>query len=1088
MTPGSTASLPWKMFDSCASFILLSGKMNAQPSTSSSGPEYKVQKALKKVFGFDSFRTALQESAVKAAVKGEKDIFICMPTGAGKSLCYQLPAVLAVGITIVISPLIALIQDQVDHLLALKIKACSLNSKLATQERKKILEDLESEKPQIKLLYITPEMAASVSFQPILGSLLSRNLLSYLIVDEAHCVSQWGHDFRPDYLRLGSLRCRVPQAPCIALTATATKQVQDDILVSLKLKQPVAMFKTPCFRSNLFYDVQLKDLLSDPYENLKDFCLKALGEKKPTGSYSGGCGIIYCRTRDACQEVATQLSHRGIKAKAYHAGLKAVERTTIQNEWMEETVPVIVATISFGMGVDKANVRFVAHWNIAKSMAGYYQESGRAGRDGKNSSCRLYYSRTDRDQVSFLIKKEIAEKQAKKGSLKNSDKASMIGFEVMVNFSEQLGCRHAAIARHFGDDPPLCNRSCDYCVNPDVVKKQLDLLQSLTVGGRTCIRAAEVSRGPFGHDPELYEGGRKGYGFARYDEDSDWGDDEASEENRKKEWNQFYLQQMKLRKSKTPEKEEFVPPDTFCPLKDASSRKIPKLTVKAREHCLKMLEEALSSNLQGKASVISTDIGTCAVEMEHEVFRTSKMSNLYKAAVLKKVAEIKQASKDGSLYPALEPEANRTPVTKEEQSAMKVENESSQVFSFKPKRIGVGFRGVGGQFQTASELLKKPQMGKRVKPIPDLAQAGSSSSEGEEGSEFPVKREGVAEVAQKNVTGGDVPHRAEKDPDLEDKTSVWGSPSKRAKPTKKQLQLAKAARKNSQRISKFLQPPRGQLETAALGDPEAEGKGENHAVAMMSAAPSPRTAHPGKQDAKEREELALKSSSQGSKETLGWDERDQSHVEEEDLVARTDKGLPNINQDVISKSARKGVDALTPDKEEMTQLSTKTVMDSEINNVRDSLKRKREGSAEGMQSSAAKRQRKEAKSSILFPPEGKDVDSMTKKKVSFDPSLSQEDKGETTKSVQLLTKSMSLKQIADIVVKYLTPFFKEGKFASKDLFKGFARHLSHFLAGEEQSFPKNVKEETRRLIKEFFKTRVKCESEEDWQELLRCNR
>ncbi|XP_022278430.1 ATP-dependent DNA helicase Q5 isoform X7 [Canis lupus baileyi] len=399
--------------------------------------ERRVRSTLKKVFGFDSFKTPLQESATMAVVRGDKDVFVCMPTGAGKSLCYQLPALLAKGITIVVSPLIALIQDQVDHLLALKVRVSSLNSKLSAQEKKELLSDLEREKPQTKLLYITPEMAASPSFQPTLNSLVSRHLLSYLVVDEAHCVSQWGHDFRPDYLRLGTLRSRLAHAPCIALTATATLQVQEDVFAALHLKQPVATFKTPCFRANLFYDVQFKELLSDPYGNLRDFCLKALGQKADKGLLSG-CGIVYCRTREACEQLATELSYRGVNAKAYHAGLKASERTLVQNEWMEEKVPVIVATISFGMGVDKANVRFVAHWNIAKSMAGYYQESGRAGRDGKPSWCRLYYSRNDRDQVSFLIRKEVAKLQEKRGN-KASDKAAILAFDALVTFCEELG-------------------------------------------------------------------------------------------------------------------------------------------------------------------------------------------------------------------------------------------------------------------------------------------------------------------------------------------------------------------------------------------------------------------------------------------------------------------------------------------------------------------------------------------------------------------------------------------------------------------------------------------------------------------------
>ncbi|NXO59586.1 RECQ5 helicase, partial [Aramus guarauna] len=1001
--------------------------------------EGRVRKTLQRVFGFESFKTSLQESATMTVARGEKDVFVCMPTGAGKSLCYQLPAVLAVGITIVISPLIALIQDQVDHLLALKIKACSLNSKLSAQEKKTILADLASEKPQVKLLYITPEMAAASSFQPTLNSLMSRNLLSYLIIDEAHCVSQWGHDFRPDYLRLGTLRTRIPNTPCVALTATATKQVQEDIVAALKLKQPLSTFKTPCFRSNLFYDVQFKDLLTDPYTNLKDFCLKALEVKNTTGVYSG-CGIVYCRMRDVCDQLAIELSYRGVKAKAYHAGLKAAERTSVQNEWMEEKIPVIVATISFGMGVDKANVRFVAHWNIAKSMAGYYQESGRAGRDGKPSCCRLYYSRNDRDQVSFLIKKELSNIQEKKGTLKESDKAVMTAFDAIVNFCEELGCRHAAIAKYFGDVTPPCNKCCDYCKNPGAVKRQLESLERCTNSwSKTCI-------GPTGsswdsYDPELYEGGRRGCrGFSRYDEESSGNGDEANEESRKREWNNFYKKQMSLRKGKEPEKEDFVPPSADCPLKDAFSRRISKLTVKGREHCLKMLEEALSTNQNvpaagGKGS----DPHACAVDLEYEAFRTSKMANSYKATVLKKVAEINKASKQGELFSVFgsRTSGNSSLETKSGSLAEEDFLPASQVYSFKPKRVGAGFPKKSSLFQTASELLKI-QEESDAKPVikvdcPNGEDNSNCSLEVDTRNPVLQKKE-IATKAMCESAGGEVllPEKKGQQPSPDTKAALWDSPTKKSKPSKKQQMLAEAAKKESQDISKFFSLPKGGSKGKSCSSAKEDG-------CSVSTLPQ------------------VSSQSMCQEKSIPRENKD---VSGEDVTGHSQAENVELRDTEVT---------LTEGEEDF---KTQQAAESELLQEEIDVK----------SSPATKRLRTVAKSSILSQPESKSV-GLTKKKVTFDPNLSQCDKEGTSKTIQPVTKGMSLKETADIVVKYLTPFYKGGKFASKNLFKGFARHLSHLLAEEQNPACKTVKEEAQRLIKEFFKTRVRCESETDWQEL-----
>src|SRR5256886_4493982 len=390
--------------------------------------------ALKNYFGYDAFRP-LQEEIIRDALAG-RDVFALMPTGGGKSLCLPLPALLRDGLTIVVSPLISLMKDQVDALRTSGIAATFLNSALDRHEAVERLRRLN--RGEYRLLYVAPERL-------MLDTFLERALnwnIAQIAIDEAHCISEWGHDFRPEYRELKKLRRHLPDVPIMALTATATERVRADILKQLALRDPrcyVASFNRP----NLSYRVVPK---STPYEQLLAFI-----RGRPNES-----GIVYCASRKTTDSLARNLSQDGVKAKPYHAGLTARERTQNQELFLRDDVRVITATIAFGMGINKPNVRFVVHHDLPKNIESYYQETGRAGRDGLPSECVLLFSASDVvKQTRFFEEKSEKEQGIAREQLRQ-----------MVHYAETRECRRATLLKYFGEQfPGPCN-GCDNCLEP----------------------------------------------------------------------------------------------------------------------------------------------------------------------------------------------------------------------------------------------------------------------------------------------------------------------------------------------------------------------------------------------------------------------------------------------------------------------------------------------------------------------------------------------------------------------------------------------------------------------------------------------
>ncbi len=416
----------------------------------------KADALLKSVFGFDGYRS-FQRDIIEAVLSG-RDVLAILPTGGGKSLCYQLPALVMPGYALVVSPLIALMRDQLDALVQLGVPAVFLNSSLTPEEYRASCARVRS--GEVRLVYAAPEGLSSERLVEVLDAAPP----SLLVVDEAHCISQWGHDFRPEYRRIASLRVRFPGISCLAVTATAPERVRDDIAQNLALKDP-GVFVAGFDRPNLFLSVE-------PRRGAKERILE-LARGNP-----GASGIVYCLSRAKTEEFADYLRRQGIPAAAYHAGLGKDERDAAQRAFIRDDIQVVVATVAFGMGIDKPDVRWIVHADLPKAMESYYQEIGRAGRDGLPATCLLLYSRGDAIRARMLFN-ELEGEQLEDATLRLAE---------MVKYAESASCRRRFVLAHFGERMPgLKCASCDNCLRrpEDLADYTLPALKFLSCAIRT---------------------------------------------------------------------------------------------------------------------------------------------------------------------------------------------------------------------------------------------------------------------------------------------------------------------------------------------------------------------------------------------------------------------------------------------------------------------------------------------------------------------------------------------------------------------------------------------------------------------------
>ncbi|ELP88968.1 ATP-dependent DNA helicase recQ, putative [Entamoeba invadens IP1] len=412
----------------------------------------KLDDVLHNTFHIADFRP--QQRDIILSTLNNTDTVVIMPTGGGKSLCFQLQSVLTNKITIVISPLISLMQNHVDALNARGVVSYIFNSSLTKSEASRVLAILNSTSPELYLLYVTPEQIKTQRFQNIMNKLNDNGKIGLFAIDEAHCISQWGHDFRPSYLELSYLKQTFPQIPVIALTATATEKVKDDIIKALGLKDP-NIFTSTFDRPNIYFRVLYKDLYENPQEEL----LKYLTQHQQEG------GIVYCSTRNECELLEKYLKSKGFRVGKYHAGMSASDRESVQKMWERKETGIVIATVAFGMGIDRSDVRFVVHWNIPKNIEGFIQEAGRAGRDGKPAESVIFFGNDDFSRDKAL----------------EGEKSEEIR-ELCV----ECVCRRKCILKHFCETLERKNeRCCDLCNEMGRVKEDLEKVKIKLSRGNT---------------------------------------------------------------------------------------------------------------------------------------------------------------------------------------------------------------------------------------------------------------------------------------------------------------------------------------------------------------------------------------------------------------------------------------------------------------------------------------------------------------------------------------------------------------------------------------------------------------------------